>query len=92
MSKRTSSPMSDRCEPEDMLMSAEPPTIPIEGGGNVNVRELIEQLSQWDPETPVVMASDPEGNSFHPVGDTEADSAIDYGVGTENESCIVLWP
>jgi hypothetical protein len=31
----------------------------------MNVRQLVEELSRYDPDTPVLLSSDQEGNSYH---------------------------
>ncbi len=43
----------------------------------MTVRELIEKLSTEDPDRIVIMASDPEGNSY--------DTLHDFWIGAWNE-------
>lgn len=37
----------------------------------MTVKELIEQLSNLDPDLPVHVSSDPEGNRFHELSEIE---------------------
>lgn len=74
----------------------------------MTVRDLIEELSRFDPNTPIVMASDPEGNAFRgyceaslqrwlppdqgPAQEVYDAAAIAMEDGEFLIECIVLWP
>lgn len=43
----------------------------------MNVKQLIEQLSQLDPEAVVLVSSDEEGNSYHYLSEAMSECNID---------------
>lgn len=56
------------------------------------VRELIEQLGNYDGDTEVVISSDAEGNSFNFVDDMTVE---DVEVGYKDEEvkdALIIWP
>jgi hypothetical protein len=70
-------------------------------GAIMTVKELIERLKSLPPDMPVVMAADPEGNSFdncEDVGKSWFDENMDHCDITdiedddEWEEYVVLWP
>jgi hypothetical protein len=71
----------------------------------MNVRELIAQLSALDPDLPVLVSRDQEGNGFLPLDEVESSAAIheafewqvlhpDYEDEYTDElvRVVVLWP
>jgi hypothetical protein len=67
----------------------------------MKVVELIAKLSKFPADTPVLMASDGEGNSFdglHAVESGRWDerrrevTAPDDGEDARGVKCVVLWP
>ena len=67
----------------------------------MNVKDLIEKLQEFDPETDVLIAIDPEGNGFNPLA---SDGVVLSHRNHEGEPCnpddadedisqmVVLWP
>lgn len=74
----------------------------------MKVGELIEQLSEYDPEMEVLTATDEEGNNFHKVVTLELEMYVQdgreieihhpkdyedgYYEGTYAPNCVVIWP
>ncbi len=56
----------------------------------MNVRELIEQLSQLDPELPVVKQKDAEGNGYHHLDGVDDDGFVLTEELTQQYSLEVL--
>ena len=73
----------------------------------MTVKKLIEQLQELDPTLKVLVAQDPEGNSYHAFADYSTGYAVPEGHGYEyrhqedytdegeqypGDNCVVLWP
>jgi hypothetical protein len=74
----------------------------------MKVKELIEQLSKIDPELPIYIASDPEGNGFHMAWEVEPKVLMldgepicgedleeypeDDSIHEEIEKVVIIWP
>ena len=67
---------------------------------SVTVAELIQTLRTMPPDEQVVLATDPEGNDFHPLGAVEVEpfwfdpdhKAISRTPRPDAAACRVLWP
>lgn len=53
----------------------------------LNVGQLIDKLQEFPRDTPVVMATDEEGNHYYPVGEVFLDRFT-----WEKHKTIFLWP
>lgn len=71
----------------------------------MNVRDLIKKLSALDPDLPVLLSEDEEGNGFLPLDEVEYSGAIEWDYewqvlhpNDEDEytdelvRVVVLWP
>lgn len=73
----------------------------------MQVKELIEQLLQLDPDLKVLVSQDPEGNSCHACSDFSVGHGEQDGYWYEfyheeyfedssepypGDNCVVLWP
>lgn len=68
----------------------------------MNVKDLINLLSAYNPDLEVVLQKDSEGNGYSPLSGAapayyEADSTYSGSVYAEDDTdepdnCVVLWP
>ena len=68
----------------------------------MTVKELIEELQEYDPDTVVVLSRDPEGNGYSPSQSLAAGLYSDgeyyanlkeYGFKHEEpQACVSIWP
>jgi len=71
----------------------------------MTIRELIEKLKTLDPDIPVIMSSDSEGNAHSKITDADASHYVPASFGCvdlihpddlsdypEAEPCVCLWP
>lgn len=71
----------------------------------MKIKELIEELSKLDPELPVIVARDQEGNGFSELGcievskytedsydQVEVHHPDDWDDNPESKACLVIWP
>jgi hypothetical protein len=66
----------------------------------MKVHELIALLSALDPESPVILQKDAEGNGYSPLSGLQAASYVPETTwsgevvdsATEGQPCVVLWP
>lgn len=65
----------------------------------MNVKQLIEILKKLNPDMPVVMSKDGEGNYFSPLADTSKEFYVahsswegELGDSLDGEPALILWP